>query len=288
MRDVHRNTTRRDFLRVERAIRYLEKNYRRQPTLEELSRAAGLSTYHFQRLFRRWAGVSPKRFLQFLTAAHAREALAEGRSVLAAAYDAGLSGPGRLHDLLVAVDAVTPGEIRRRGTGVTIRYGFHASPFGECLVATTSRGICRLGFVTPGGRRDAVAALAAEWPGATLARDDAATRRTAAAAFGPRKLDGRPLSLYLSGTNFQIKVWEALLRIPQGTLISYGDIARSLARPGAARAVGASVGRNPVAFLIPCHRVIRSTGAFGDYRWGSTRKRAMIGWEAARQESGAY
>jgi AraC family transcriptional regulator of adaptative response/methylated-DNA-[protein]-cysteine methyltransferase len=223
--------------------------------------------------------VSPKRFLQFLTAEHARRLLDGSRSVLDAAFDAGLSGPGRLHDLTVNVHALTPGEMQRRGDGLEIRYGYHASPFGECLIMETERGVTGLAFVTEAGRDATLADLADRWPGSRLARSDGATRATARRVFG-----GGAVALDVRGTNFQIRVWEALLRVPEGALTTYAGLARRIGNPRASRAVGTAVARNPVSFLIPCHRVIRSTGSFGEYRWGTARKMAMVGWEAARAE----
>lgn len=271
-----------DYMRVAKAIRYLEENFRRQPELAEVASAMGISEYHFQRLFRRWAGVSPKRFLQFLTADYARALLRQSATVLDAALEAGLSGPGRLHDLLVSVDAVTPGETRRRGEGLTLRHGIHPTPFGPCLLAASDRGVCALSFVEPGGERAAVEELARRWEHALLTSDPAATAPLAERIFGGA--GGEPLTLHLRGTNFQIRVWEALLRIPEGAVATYGQVADGVGEPAAVRAVGSAVGRNPLAFLIPCHRVIRSTGAFGGYAWGLTRKRAMLGWEAARRD----
>lgn len=271
----------RDYDRIARAITYLDRHAETQPGLAEMARAAGLSEFHFQRLFRRWAGVSPKRFLQHLTAGRARSALGAGRSVLEATYDAGLSGPGRLHDLLVAVDAVTPGEFKTAGAGLTIHYGIHPTPFGDCVIAVTPRGICALEFVEPGARREAVARLRETWRGASLRESSEATAPYAAQIFRPDR-DDRPLTLFLRGTNFQLKVWEALLRIPEGGTVTYGELARYAGTPGAARAVGSALGRNPIAYVIPCHRVIRATGAIGGYRWGAARKRALLAWEGAR------
>jgi AraC family transcriptional regulator of adaptative response/methylated-DNA-[protein]-cysteine methyltransferase len=273
-----------DAERVTRAIRYLEQHSRVQPSLETVAQAAGLSPYHFQRLFRRWAGVSPKRFLQFLTIGSAREALREGRSVLESAYDAGLSGPGRLHDLFVTFDAVTPGEFKSRGTGMVIEYGFVATPFGDGFLALTERGICGLAFLDAGQRQEALADFRANWPGAELRRAPRRAADTARRIFRPGDAVER-LMLDLRGTNFQIKVWEALLRVPPGSLVSYADLAGAVAQPRAHRAVASAVARNPVAFLIPCHRVIRQSGRFGEYRWGTERKQAMIGWEAAQRET---
>ncbi len=275
-----------DYARVEKAILFLREQYMRQPALAEVARSAGLSEFHFQRLFARWAGISPKRFIQFLTKEHAKELLAGSRDVLDAAYEAGLSGPGRLHDLFVACEAVTPGEYRRRGEGVSIAYGFHPSPFGRFMLAVTERGICGLRFVREGGTAGMGEALRGEWPRAEVRRDQEATDAAARAVF-PEDPAGKPrppLHLWVKGTNFQIKVWEALLRIPAGSVASYEDVARRIGSPGASRAVGGAVGANPVPILIPCHRVIRQTGDFGDYSEGPARKMAILGWEAAMRE----
>jgi AraC family transcriptional regulator of adaptative response/methylated-DNA-[protein]-cysteine methyltransferase len=271
-----------DYERIERAIRYLEKNYRRQPDLKELARGAGLSEFHFQRLFRRWAGISPKRFVQYLTAGHAVRMLCESRTNLDAAFDAGLSGSGRLHDLLVNFHAVTPGELKRAGAGLTIQYGFHPSPFGECLIAVTARGVCHLGFVPPEGQRAALAELTADWPRARFEDAPRATAPIARRLFARGNGHSPEIDLHVPGTNFQIKVWEALLRIPPGSVVSYEDIAQRIRAPRAVRAVANAVAHNPVAWLIPCHRVIRKSGAMGGYRWGETRKKALLAWEAAR------
>lgn len=275
-----RNVT--DYERIERAIHYLEENYRRQPDLKELAQSTGLSEFHFQRLFRRWTGISPKRFVQYLTAGHAVRMLRESRTNLEVAYDAGLSGSGRLHDLLVNFHAVTPGELKRDGAGLTIQYGFHPSPFGECLIAVTTRGVCHLGFVPPEGRRAALAELKAEWPRALIEEAPRATAPLARRLFRRGNGHASGIDLHLRGTNFQIKVWEALLRIPSGGVVSYEDIARCIHAPRAVRAVANAVAHNPVGWLIPCHRVIRKSGALGGYRWGETRKKALLAWEAAR------
>ncbi len=271
--------------RIAAAITFLEHHYRRQPSLEEAANAVGLSPYHFQRLFRRWAGVSPKRFLQYLTIEHARAALEEGRSVLEAAYDAGLSGPGRLHDLFVTVDAMTPGEYKLRGAGLTIDYGFVVTPFGEGFLALTERGVCGLAFVDAGGRGSVLEDYRTRFPGARFRRTQEPAERTARRIFDPQRPAERVI-LDLRGSNFQIKVWEALLRIPPGALASYGDVAAAIGKPHATRAVASAVARNPVSYLIPCHRVIRSSGAFGGYHWGAARKKAIVGWESARREAG--
>jgi AraC family transcriptional regulator of adaptative response/methylated-DNA-[protein]-cysteine methyltransferase len=272
-----------DYARIEKAILYLEKNFRRQPSLREVARTAGLSEYHFHRLFTRWAGISPKRFLQFLTAEYARRLLRESPNVLDAAYEAGLSGPGRLHDLIVNIYAVTPGELKEEGAGLTIRYGVHSSPFGECIVAVTERGICGLSFLSAGRADEALRDLRNRWGRATLRENPRATKTIADRIFDPSQWrDAPPLAVFVQGTNFQVKVWEALVRIPPGCALTYENIAVGVGSPGALRAVGSAVARNPVGFLIPCHRVLRKTGAFGDYHWGAARKKAILAWEAAQ------
>lgn len=272
-----------DYDRVTRTLAYLASHADARPSLEELARAAGLSAFHFQRLFRRWAGVSPARLLQYRTARRATAALRGGDTVLDAAYAAGLSGPGRLHDLLVAVDAVTPGNVRSAGAGLTIRHGHHATPFGGATVALTDRGICALGF-DDDERGATLARLEHDWPAARLVRDQAATAAVVRRIFGQARA-GRPLTLHLRGTNFQLKVWEALLAIPDATTTTYGTLAGTIGHPSASRAVGSAVGDNPVAFLVPCHRVLRATGGLGGYRWGIERKRAMLTWEGVRREA---
>ena len=273
-----------DYSRVEKAINYLEENFQDQPNLQELASHLNMSSFHFQRVFRRWAGISPKRFLQFLTIEHAKKVLDENKSVLDATYDAGLSSPGRLHDLFVTIDAITPGEYKTKGMGLEITYGIHPTPFGECLLAVTERGICGLNFINGESRQGTVAALQQQWEGARLKEDNQETKHYLEKIFATTPPDDNPATrLFLKGSNFQIKVWTALLRIPFGSVCSYGDVAAHLDQPGAARAVGNAVAANPVAYIIPCHRVIRNIGVFGDYRYGSARKKAMIGWEAARR-----
>jgi AraC family transcriptional regulator of adaptative response/methylated-DNA-[protein]-cysteine methyltransferase len=274
-----------DYQRIETAIRFLEENFRQQPSLEEVAAAVGLSEYHFHRLFSRWVGTTPKRFLQFLTAEYAKERLAESASVLDTAYEAGLSGGGRLHDLMVTLEAISPGEYKRAGTGLVISYGIHPSPFGACLLAVTERGICGLEFLADRTGKQTREGLAARWPGADLQQDPMRTASYLARLFPPSgRKDRAPITLLVKGTNFQLSVWQALLRIPSGELVGYGDIARHLGKPGAARAVGSAVGSNPISYLIPCHRVIRAVADFGNYRWGAARKKAMIGWEAAQRK----
>ena len=274
-----------DYDRIETAIRFLEENLRQQPSLKDVAAVVGLSEYHFHRLFSRWVGTTPKRFLQFLTAEYAKERLAESASVLDAAYDAGLSGSGRLHDLLVNLEAISPGEYKRGGSGLGISYGIHPSPFGACLLAVTERGICGLEFLADRTGKQTREDLAARWPGADLQQDPMRTAPYLRRLFPPaEERNGAPFTLLVKGTNFQLSVWQALLRIPAGELVGYGDIARHLGKPGAARAVGSAVGSNPISYLIPCHRVIRSVADFGNYRWGTARKKAMIGWEAAQKK----
>ncbi|MCB9420564.1 MAG: methylated-DNA--[protein]-cysteine S-methyltransferase [Ardenticatenaceae bacterium] len=271
-----------DYLLIEQAINYLEQNYRQQPDLQAVADYVGLSEYHFQRLFTRWVGISPKKFVQFLTLNYAKELLAESHSLLETTYEAGLSSPGRLHDLFITCEAVTPGEYKRQGEGLAIAYGFHATPFGDCLLGVTERGICGLSFVDLERREQALDALAADWPLADLARDEERTRPFIDQIF-TRSPKSSPLALFLQGTNFQIQVWQALLRIGPGTAVTYSDVAQLAGNPKAVRAVGTAVGRNPIAYLIPCHRVIRQTGSFGQYQWGSARKKAILGWEAAQR-----
>ncbi|NUO64034.1 MAG: methylated-DNA--[protein]-cysteine S-methyltransferase [Gemmatimonadaceae bacterium] len=274
-----------DYDRIELAIQYLDERSREQPSLAEVAAYVGLSESHFQRLFTRWAGISPKRFLQFQTVAHARALLAESRSLLDATYEAGLSSAGRLHDLFVTIDAVTPGEFKRAGDGLTIEWGTHDTPFGECVIGVTSRGICGLYFATDGDGVDgARVRLAESWEGARFAENARATRPLAARIFGAVDAGPAPLAVLVKGTNLQLKVWEALLRIPLGELATYEQVAAAAGAPRAVRAVGNAVGQNPVSYLIPCHRVIRKTGAFGNYGGGIARKRAMLAWEFARRE----
>jgi AraC family transcriptional regulator, regulatory protein of adaptative response / methylated-DNA-[protein]-cysteine methyltransferase len=267
-----------DYDVVEAAIVYLESHFAEQPELADVARHVHLSEAHFQRVFRRWAGISPKRFLQFLTAEHARRLLEGSASVLDASYAVGLSGGGRLHDLMINVHAATPGEVKTGGAGIEIRYGVHPSPFGDAFVASTPRGLCALAFVSPEDPDKSLRELRRRWPGATLIEDVAGTADIARTAFGE---GSNQLSLYLKGTNFQIRVWEALLRVPAGRAICYEDIARDIGQPTAMRAVGAAVGQNPIGYLIPCHRVLRKSGVFGDYHWGAPRKKAILAWESA-------
>lgn len=282
MKSVDFSSARRDYERVEAAIGYIEARFNAQPSLGEIAAHVGLSEYHFQRLFSRWVGISPKRFLQFLTKEYAKELLKHSRSILEAAYDAGLSGPGRLHDLFVACEAVTPGEYKSGGTGLNIVYGFYDSPFGECLVAATGRGVCGLFFVRSGDRRRVLDELKGNWSRARFTEDGMGLASLTARIFTPIAWQrDQPLPIVLKGTNFQIKVWEALLRIPAGSVATYGDVAAAVGSPKAVRAVGTAVGKNPISYLIPCHRVIRKNADFGNYGGGTARKKAILGWEAA-------
>jgi AraC family transcriptional regulator of adaptative response/methylated-DNA-[protein]-cysteine methyltransferase len=272
-----------DYSRIEQVIYYLQKNSYRQPTLSEIAEHVHLSEYHFQRLFTRWVGISPKRFLQFITKEHAKQLLAQSSSVLDASYQVGLSSPGRLHDLFVTWEAVTPGEYKLRGTGLKIHYGFHPTPFGEVLLASTDRGICFLSFIMPSGRTAALKILQEDWPKARLLEDASITQPLITQIFRSSQHGSQqPLQLFMSGSNFQLKVWEAQLHIPSGNVVSYRDVANFLGEPKASRAVGNALARNPVAVLIPCHRVINSVGEFGNYHYGEARKVALLGWEMAR------
>ncbi len=267
-----------DYLRIEQAILYLENHYKDQPGLEEVAANIGLSEYHFQRLFTRWAGVSPKRFLQFLTKEGAKDLLDQSENLLDTTHQVGLSSLGRLHDLFVTTEAVTPGEYKSRGAGVTIRYGIHPTPFGKCVIATTERGICHLSFVQT-SEGEAIDQLVAEWQQARMIEDYRSTVPLIEPIFDLHHHLRKPLNIHLRGTNFQLKVWEALLQVPAGTVTTYEGIAARIGKPSATRAVGTAVGHNPIAVLIPCHRVIRKVGEFGNYRYGALRKKALLARE---------
>jgi len=277
----------RDFARVARAIRYIDGNFRAQPRLAAIAAHARLSEFHFNRLFRRWAGITPRQYLAFVTARAARGALTAAPSVLDAAYTLGLSGPGRLHDLLVTLDAVTPGELKSGGQGLRLEYGFSDTPFGKALLASTARGVSHLAFVEPHTERAALTVLESSWPSAQRVRDDGAAEAVARRIWGgdPATAPGSPpppLRLAVKGTNFQLKVWQGLLEVGSRGPTTYAALARAAGVEGAARAVGNAVGANPVAWLIPCHNVLRQDGGLGGYRWGPDRKRAMLAWEALR------
>lgn len=275
-----------DYARIEKALAFITERTGEQPDLDAIAAAAGLSPFHFQRLFTRWVGVSPKKFLQSLTLEQAKACLAESGSVLDAAYASGLSAPSRLHDLFVAHEAVTPGEFKRRGEGLEIAYGWAQSPFGDVLILTTARGICGLAFELDGGRAATLADMTARWPHARYVEDAARVARLARTIFAPQH--GERLDLVLYGSPFQIKVWEALLRIPAGSLVSYDAVATAVSGSArGSRAVGGAVGDNPISYLIPCHRVIRKSGVISHYHWGRPRKLALIGWEAAHRDAPA-
>ena len=290
--DTRPDQARLDYRRIEAAIAYIAAHYRDAPSLDEIAAAANLSSFHFQRLFTRWAGVSPKAFSRYLSLDHARGLLRhQGASCLDAAYEAGLSGPGRLHDMFVRIEAMTPGEYGSGGAGLAIRYGFADSLFGEVIIAATPRGVCHLAFCDDGGGADRAAALArlrAAFPEADLSPAETGRQamgmaaQAALAALDRDWSSPAEIRLHLRATPFQLKVWEALLRIPTGRLASYGDVAAAIGKSGASRAVGTAIGANPVAWLIPCHRVIRQNGATGGYMWGPSRKQAIIGWESAQ------
>jgi len=270
---------------VSQAIDFLAAHYADQPSLDEAASVAAMSPFHFQRTFKDWTGISPKRFLQYVTLGHAKRFLDENRSVLDAALDAGLSGPSRLHDLFIASEAVTPGDFKARGAGLTIRYGVHNSPFGRLVLGETERGICWLGFVNDTDDQATIEELRGDWPAAEIVEDQAGTSDAASRAFAFAMGEGAagdPVKLVLIGTNFQIKVWEALMRIPYGGLVSYGDLADAIGNPKASRAVGRAVGANPISLLIPCHRAILSSGVIHNYRWGVGRKRCILALEQAR------
>jgi len=275
-----------DYERIARVIRFLDARHLEQPDLTTLAGRAGLSPFHFHRLFARWAGVTPKNFLQCLTIAHARELLRDGAPILDVALESGLSGPGRLHDLCVNLEAASPGELKAGGTGWTMSFGFADSPFGKCLIAEGPRGICHLSFVE--NEESSETKLQKEWPQAKLKRENFLAAKLIERIFSrhdaiphSRSQTGAPLRAFVRGTPFQVRVWRALLQVQPGTLTSYGRLAGAMQKPSAARAVGSAVAKNPLAYLIPCHRVIRETGVIGEYHWGTVRKRAIIAWEAA-------
>lgn len=272
-----------DYHRMAEALKWLADRWLDRPSLEAAAEAVGLSPFHFQRVFTRWAGVSPKTFMAAIAHAEAKGRLEAGATVLDAAYDVGLSGPSRLHDLFLAQEGVTPGEARRRGEGVEISFGYAPSPFGLALVAQTPRGLCGLAFLAPGEEESAFQDMHRRWPAAVWRRDDAAARTMAAAVFGG---SGEPVNLVLMGPPFHVQVWKALLRIPPGHTASYGQVAAWAGKPQAARAAGAAIGANPISFLIPCHRAIAKDGRLTGYHWGLDRKVAMLGHEAVQRWGG--
>ena len=278
-----------DYESIAKAIAYIRDNVCQQPSLEQIASRVGLSPWHFQRKFKAWAGVSPKRFLEFLTVQHAKELLDKSAAILDAALDLGLSGPGRLHEQFVAVEAVTPGQYKQFGSGLKIYHGIHHSPFGLMLLALTDKGICELAFGSEEILDQEVNSLGKRWPAARIFHEPQRTAPTADRIFNPRTRPqaGRQdeFNLLVKGTNFQVNVWRALLRIPEGSLISYKQLAQLTGKPAAIRATASAVGANPVSYLIPCHRILRSSGELGGYHWGIERKRAIIAWDSALAEA---
>lgn len=270
-----------DYDRVRKAIAFISQEWRRQPNLDEIAEAVGISASHLHAVFRRWSGLSPKAFLQAVTLDHARRLLKDDASLLDASLELGLSGPGRLHDLFVTHEAMSPGEWKTGGAGLTLSYGFHPSPFGEAIAVVTDHGLAGLGFVDDGDRKAALTDMTRRWPKARFAENVKLTGPAVERAFTPDLWQkGQPLNIVMIGSDFEIRVWQALLSIPFGRLTTYGDLARSLGQPKAARAVGAAVGRNPISFVVPCHRVIGKSGTLTGYHWGLSRKQAILGWEA--------
>lgn len=272
------------YQRVERAIKYLQENFHQQPKLEDVAEEANLSPYHFQRIFTAWAGVSPKKFLQYISIGHAKKVLSNpSASLVEASFQSGLSGTGRLHDLFVNIEGMTPGEYKNGGAFLSINYQFFTTRFGDILVASTSKGICHLAFAED--KEEGLLHLQSRFPKATFCKTYDHLQKNAVKIFGEDWSQLDQVKLHLKGTDFQLKIWETLLKIPLGKLCTYGQIANHIQKPKASRAVGTAIGSNPVAFLIPCHRVIQSSGLIGGYMWGPTRKKALIGWEAAFQDA---
>jgi AraC family transcriptional regulator, regulatory protein of adaptative response / methylated-DNA-[protein]-cysteine methyltransferase len=272
-----------NYQRIEQAIQYLQNNFQRQPELDEVAEKVHLSPFHFQRIFTEWAGISPKRFLQYLTTGYLKEKLRRSKNIEEAAAAAGLSSQSRVYDLFTTLEAVTPAEYKLGGLGIRINYGIHESPFGECLIGVTERGVCWLSFIPSNeDGQSSIDEMKLYWSNSVFCADQDATKEIVGQIFGSIPRAG--LHLYVKGTNFQVKVWEALLRIPAGALTTYGDIARALNQPKAMQAVGSAVGANTIAYLIPCHRVIRKDGILGEYRWSAARKKSIIGWELARHD----
>ena len=272
-----------NYTRIAEAIEYIQQNYTKQPTLDEIAEKVHLSPFHFQRLFTDWAGVSPKKFLQFISVQHAKQMLGNSQTTLfETAYKTGLSGTGRLHDLFVKIEGMTPGEYKNKGENLSINYSISESQFGDILVASTHKGICYMGFSDD--EQIAFSELQMRFPKASFIQQTDAIQQNALQIYTQDWSKINKIKLHLKGTNFQLKVWEALLKIPRGNLTTYGTIAKAIQKPNASRAVGTAIGSNPIAFLIPCHRVIQSTGVFGGYMWGTTRKTAIIGWEASKAD----
>ena len=282
------STPARDYEMVKATLAFIHENWREQPSLETIAEQTKLSPAHLQRLFTRWAGLSPKAFLQAVTLDHARGLLRDSASILDTAYEVGLSGPGRLHDLFVTHEGMTPGTFKARGKGLTLRYGFHDCPFGRALVMIADQGLAGLAFADDGEERAALDDMTSRWPEADYVEDWLATKPFADRIFKPENWrPDQPLRVVMIGSDFEIRVWETLLRIPLGRRSTYSDIANHLGKPNAARAVGSAVGRNPISFVVPCHRVLGKSGGLCGYHWGLTRKRAILGWEAGVEAKAA-
>jgi AraC family transcriptional regulator, regulatory protein of adaptative response / methylated-DNA-[protein]-cysteine methyltransferase len=271
-----------NYERIAKAIAFIRQYHLTQPDLTTVAQHVGLSEYHFQRLFTQWAGISPKRFLQYLTLEYAKSKINQSKSLLDLALDAGLSSPGRLHDLFVNLEAMSPGEYKAGGIGLQIYYGIHNTPFGKALIATTARGVCNLHFFDLADEQKAEQIIRRSWSNAEIIHDQHATQALSEEIFDLTIRYQKPLTLLVKGTNFQIQVWRGLLQIPFGGMTTYQTVAEIIGRPTAARAVGNAVSKNPIGYLIPCHRVILGSGELGDYRWGSDRKTTILGWEASR------
>ena len=274
-----------DYSRIEKAIAYINHNFREQPSLEEISTAVNMSPFHFQRLFSEWAGVSPKKFLQYVSLRYAKHLLQRNTTLMNVSNEIGLSSSSRLHDLFINIEGMTPGEFKNGGAGLTINYSFRESPFGNIIIASTNKGVCYIHFQN--NESVALRDLKACFPSAVYHQAEDKYQKDALLIFQKNGGQTDPIKLHLRGTRFQIKVWESLLKIPTGALSTYGDIAKKIGNPKAARAVGTAIGANPIAFLIPCHRVIQSNGKFGGYMWGAEKKMAIIGWEAAKTNLGS-
>jgi AraC family transcriptional regulator of adaptative response/methylated-DNA-[protein]-cysteine methyltransferase len=275
-----------NYLRIEQAIKFLEENFRKQPELDEVAEKVHLSPFHFQRIFTEWAGISPKRFLQYLTVDYLKEKLQQSKNLVEAAEAAGLSAQSRVYDLFTTLEAVTPQEYKLHGSGIQVAYGFHFTPFGMSLIGVTERGICWLSFLTSDqDQRSALEEMKTCWHNSVFREDRILTQHFIDQIF--QKQTAKKLHLLVKGTNFQVKVWEALLRIPMGTVSTYQDVASTIQNAKAVQAVGSAVGSNHIAYLIPCHRVIRKDGILGEYRWSSTKKKSIIGWEMGRMDTGS-
>lgn len=275
-----------NYQRIEQAIKFLEENFQRQPELSEVAEKVHLSEFHFQRIFTEWAGISPKRFLQFLTVGFLKDKLAETKNLINAAEVAGLSSQSRIYDLFTTLEAVTPQEYKQHGSGIRILYGFHETPFGLALIGVTERGICWLSFITTDeDPKYELEKMKEHWHNSVFHQDQELTNGFVLSIFGQESTN-KKLHVFVKGTNFQVKVWEALLRLPLGSVTTYQGIAEKIQNPKAMQAVGSAVGSNHIAYLIPCHRVIRKDGILGEYRWNPTRKKSMIGWEMAKASGG--